>query len=79
MNRRMTEIACGTALLIASAVAIAVRNHRRPMPPQEADPMSSFSAVRVKAVERKAVPVECVDVASDAVVIVCGMDEATAD
>ena len=79
MTKRKIGALFGTALLIASAVAIAVRNHRRPMPPQEADPMSSLSAVRVKAVERKMEPVAEGEVAaaSGAVAIVCGEDAAT--
>ena len=78
MNRRLIGIACGTGLLIAAAVAVvASLNRRQPLP--EVPVEVPTAEVRVKAVERKAEPVEQGDVASRAVAIVCGMDEATAD
>ena len=81
----MIVTVCGAALLIASAVAVAVvvalRNRQQPAPPPDAPVAASPAGVRVKAVERKAEPVKRGEVASasDAVAIVCGMDEATAD
>ncbi len=80
MNRRLIGIACGTGLLIAAAVAVvASLNRRQPLP--EVPVEVPTAEVRVKAVERKAEPLEQVDVAaaSGAVAIACGMDEATAD
>ncbi|MCR5839706.1 MAG: hypothetical protein K6G94_08735 [Kiritimatiellae bacterium] len=72
MTKRKIGAVCGTALLIAAAVVIALRDRSRVVPVTE---------VRVKAVERKAEPLERGDVAAalGAVAIVCGMDEATAD
>ena len=83
MTSRMIVIVCGTALLIAAAVAVVVasRNRRQPLPPPDVPVAASPAEVRVKAVERKAEPVKQGEIAtaSDAVAIVCGMDEATAD
>ena len=79
MNIRKIVIVCGAALLIAAAVGVVVasRCRRPPAVPVDMSPAEG----RVKAVERKAEPVEQGDVAaaSGAVAIVCGMDETTAD
>ena len=70
--------ACGTALLIAAAVVVALRERQPSLP--EVPEAQTPAEVRVKAVERKTETVERENVtASDAVAIVCGMDEATAD
>jgi hypothetical protein len=81
MNRLKIVTACGTALLIAAAVVMVVlRNRRQSAPPPELPVAQTPADVRVKAVERKAELVERGEIAtaSDAVAIVCGMDEATA-
>ena len=81
MTKRKMGAVCGSALLIAIVSVVVLRNKRQPVPLPEA-PMAQASAeVRVKAVERKAEPVEQgkAALASGAVAIVCGMDEATAD
>ena len=67
-------------MLIAAAVVAALRGRVQSLPLPSV-PMVSPAEVRVKAVERKAEPVEqeVGAVASGAVAIVCGMDEATAD
>ena len=79
----MIVIACGTALLIAAAAAVVVasRERRQPLPSPEVPVAQTPAVVRVKAVERKAEPVERGEIAtaSDAVAIVCGMEDATAD
>ena len=72
-------MACGTALLIAAAVVVALRERQSvslPDAPVAASPVE----VRVKAVERKPEPSdrEIVE-ASTAVAIVCGADPTTAD
>ncbi len=83
MNIRKIVIVCGVALLIAAAVGVVVASRcRRPPAQPPAVPVDMSPAEgRVKAVERKAEPVEQGDVAaaSGAVAIVCGMDETTAD
>ena len=69
-------------LLIVAVVAVgAFPNRRQPFPTPDEPVALSVAEVRVKVVERKAEPVEpdAVNVASRAVAIVCGMDEATAD
>ena len=70
----------GSALLIAGAVVVALRE-RRPAPLPEAPVAQTPADVRVKAVERKTGPVAEGELAaaSGAVAIVCGADEATAD
>ena len=80
MHRWFIVIVCGAALLIAAAVVAALRGRVQSLPLPSV-PMVSPAEVRVKAVERKAEPVEqeVGAVASGAVAIVCGMDEATAD
>ena len=80
-NRRMIVMACGTVLLIVAAVVVALRERRQPLPSPEVPVAQTPADVRVKAVERKAELVEQGEIAtaSDAVAIVCGMDEATAD
>jgi len=77
----MIVMACGTALLIAVAVVVALRGRRREVTLPEVTAAASPAEVRVKAVERKTEPMVRGDVASasDAVAVVCGMDEATAD
>ena len=83
MKERKIAIVCGTALLIAAAVAVVVaaRNRQQSAPPTEVPVVQTPAEVRFKAVERKAELVERGEIAtaSDAVAIVCGMDEATAD
>jgi len=81
MNRRKIVIVCGTVLLIAAVVVVALRGRRREVPLPEVPAVAPVAEVRVKAVDRKAEPVEQGDVAaaSGAVAIVFGMDEATAD
>ena len=81
MNRRKIVIVCGTVLLIAAVVVVALRGRSREVPLPEVPAVAPVAEVRVKAVERKAEPVtENVGaVASRAVAIVCGMDDATAD
>ena len=80
MNRRITVISCGTALLITTAVVVALRERRPPLPLLEVPVAVMPTEVRVKAVGRKAAPLEqgTVVAASDAVAIVCG-NGATAD
>ena len=75
MSRRMLVIVCGTALLIAAAVVVALRERWQPVPPPDVPVAQAPAEVRVKAVERKVQPVEqdAVDAASRAVAIVCGM------
>ena len=72
---------CGAALLIAAAVVVASRGCRREVQLPEVPAEPASAEVRVKAVERKAEPVERGEVAaaSGAVAIVCGEDAATAD
>ena len=53
MPKRMIGAACGTALLIAAAVVVALRE-RQPAPLPEAPVAQTPAEVRVKAVERKA-------------------------
>lgn len=81
MTKRKIGAVCGTALLIAAAVVIALRDRSRVVPLPEVSAVVPVTEVRVKAVERKAEPLERGDVAAalGAVAIVCGMDEATAD
>ena len=73
-------IACGTVLLIAVAVVVALRK-RQPVSKPEAPVSQTPAEVRVKAVERKTGPVAEgeLSAASGAVAIVCGKDSATAD
>ena len=80
MNRQITVIVCGTALLTAAAVIFALRSRRWPLPPPDVPTALSSTEVRVKALERKAEPLELgtLAVASDVVAIVCGVDDATA-
>ena len=80
MNRRIIAIVCGTALLIAAAVVVALRERWQPLPPPDVPVAALPAEVRVKAVERKPEPMdhEVVE-ASTAVAIVCGADSATAD
>ena len=57
-----------------------MRSRRRPLPPPDVPTALSSTEVRVKALERKAEPLELgtLAVASDVVAIVCGVDDATA-
>ena len=76
-------IACGTALLIAAAVVVALRE-RQTVPLPEVPVAQAPAEVRVKAVERKSTTVARPNVANVAtasrvVAIVCGADEATVD
>ena len=52
MNRRLKVTACGTALLIAAAVVVALRERRQPLPSPEVPVAQTLADVRVKAVER---------------------------
>ncbi len=83
MNRLKIVVVCGAALLIVAAVVVVVasRNRQHLALPPEVPVAASPAEVRVKAVERKAEPVEQGEaaLASGAVAIVCSMDEATAD
>ena len=80
MSSRITVISCGTALLIAVAVVIVLRIRRQSLPPLDVPTALSSTEVRVKALERKAEPLELgtLAVTSDVVAIVCGVDDATA-
>ncbi len=79
ITKRLIAIVCLLMLLIAAAVVVALLERQQaPLPEVPAEQTSA--EVRVKAVERKGETVERENVtASDAVAIVCGMDEATAD
>ena len=82
MKIRMIVTVCGSALLIAAAVAVTLfLCERQPVPPPDVPVAQTPAEVRVKAVERKSTTVARANaaIASHAVVIVCGMDEATAD
>ena len=80
MKKRQIVIFCGTALLIAALVVVALHARRRPAPPPDAPAAQTPALVRVKAVERKTEPL-CAEVveASTAVAVVCGADPTTAD
>ena len=80
MNRFVLVMVCGTALLIAAAVVVALRErHQAPLP--DVPVAQTPAEVRVKAVERKGETIAEDEeaTASAAVAIVCGMDAATAD
>ena len=70
----------GTALLIAAAVVVALRE-RQPVQLPDVPVAQTPAEVRVKAVERKTGPVAEGELAaaSGAVAIVCGEDAVTAD
>ena len=53
MPKRMIGAACGTALLIAVAVVVALRDRRREVSLPDVPVAASPAEVRVKAVERK--------------------------
>ena len=53
MNRRKIVTVCGTALLIAAAVVVALRDSSRESPLPEVPVAQTPAEVRVKAVERK--------------------------
>lgn len=74
MNRRITVISCGTALLITTAVIVALLSRRQPLPPPDVPVAVMPTEVRVKAVGRKAEPLEqgAAAAASGTVAIVCG-------
>ena len=81
MTKRVIVIVCGTALLIAAAVVVALRERQQPAPLPEAPVVQTPAEVHVKAVERKTEAVAErgeVAAASGAVAIVCGEDAATA-
>jgi hypothetical protein len=65
---------CGTVLLIAAAVVVALRERLQPVPLPEVPAAQTSAEVCVKAVERKAEPVSEGEeaAASDAIAIVCG-------
>ena len=80
MTKKLIVIVCGTALLIAAAVVVALRE-RQPVSKPEAPVAQTPAEVRVKAVEGKdeaSAPFDAAEVSS-AVAVVCGADEATAD
>ena len=52
MNRRLKVTVCGTALLIAAAVVVAMRERRQTVPRPDVPVAASPAEVRVKAVER---------------------------
>ena len=52
MPKRMIGAACGSALLIAAAVVVAMRERRQPLPLPDVPVAASPAEVRVKAVER---------------------------
>ena len=81
MTKRLIVIVCGTALLIAAAGVVALRERRQPLPSPEVPVAQTPADVRVKAVERKTGPVAEGELAaaSGAVAIVCGEDAVTAD
>lgn len=56
MSRRMLVIVCGTVLLIAAAVVVALRERWQPLPLPEMPVAASPAEVRVKVVERKTGP-----------------------
>lgn len=64
MNRQMMIFACGTALLIAAWVVVALRERQPVLPMPEAPVSQTPAAVRVKAVERKTEPVDNGEVAA---------------
>jgi hypothetical protein len=77
MNRRITAIVCVTALSIAAAVIVALLSRRQPLPPPDVPVAVMPTEVRVRAVGRKAEPLEQeIVAASYAVAIVCGDDVA---
>ena len=78
MTKRKIVIVCGTTLLIAAAVVVALREWQS-VPLLEVPEAQTSAEVRVKAVERKPETVARENVtASGAVAIVCGEDAATA-
>ena len=79
MIKRMIVIFSGTALLIAVAVVVALRE-RQPVSKPEAPVAQTPAEVRIRAVERKTglVAEGELAAASGAVAIVCGEDAATA-
>ena len=79
MNRRLKVTVCGTALLIAGAVVVALRERRQTVPRPDVPVAALPAEVRVKAVERNPAVAAAAPDASRAVAIVCGADEATAD
>ena len=74
MNRLITVIVCGTALLTAVAVIFALRSRRRPLPPPDVPAVLSPAEVHVWAVKWNAAPLEqgAVAAASGTVAIVWG-------
>ena len=80
MIKRMIVIFSGTALLIAVAVVVALRE-RQPVSKPEAPVVQTPAEVRIKAVERNPVAavVTAAPDASRAVAIICGKDPATSN
>jgi len=62
MNSLKIVVVCGEALLIAAAVVVALRERRQPLPSPEVPVAQTPADVRVKAVERKADPVESINI-----------------
>ena len=81
MIKRMIVIFSGTALLIAVAVVVALRERLQPVPLPEVPEAQTPAEVRVKAVERNPVAavVTAAPDASRAVAIICGKDPATSN
>ena len=52
MNRRKIVTVCGTVLLIAAAVVVAMRERRQPLPLPDVPVAASPAEVHVKAVGR---------------------------
>ena len=80
MTKRLIVIVCGTVLLIAVAVVVALRK-RQPMSKPEAPVAQTPAEVRIKAVERNPVAavVTAAPDASRSVAIICGKDSATSN
>ena len=62
MIKRRIGATCGTTLLVTAAVVVALRERRQPLPSPEAPVAQTPADVRVKAVERKADPVESINI-----------------
>ena len=80
MIKRMIVIFSGSALLIAAAIVVALRERMRAVP--EVSVADAPAEVRVKAVKRNSVAANVATAAPDvscAVAIICGKDSATAD
>ena len=62
MTKRLIAIICGTALLIAAVVVVALRERLQPVPLPEVPVAQTPADVRVEAVEWKTEPVESIDI-----------------